>query len=86
MNRVSEDMVWDFRYLSSYPARIWVEKSPPDAILADFSHLSASVQKDAEHPFPEVYDAHVFFGFGRLCCVISHGMFLGDWRDDQGRM
>lgn len=72
--------------MGSYPAGIWIEKPPPDPILANFFHFAAAVQEDPKHPLPQIYNTHILFCFCRFGRIIGHGVFLRDWRNNQGWM
>src|SRR5689334_8245535 len=70
----------------TYPARIWVEESPPHPIFQHIFHFSTSVQEDTKHSLSQVYYACVFFCLCWFCGVVCHCVFLRDRRNDQGWM
>lgn len=68
------------------PARVRVEKPPPDSVLQHVLHLPTPVQEGPQHPFPQINDTCVFFCFGGLRCIICHGVFLWYWRYHKRRV
>lgn len=71
---------------AKYPAGIWVEEPPPNAVFNDFLHSPAAIQEHAQHALPEIDYTYVLLGLCRLRGVVGHGMFLGNRRDHQSRM
>ena len=72
--------------IRAYPARVGVQESPVYTILHHISHPPTPVEEDGEHSFPLVYYTCIFFCLGRLGGIVCHGVFLGYWRNDEGRM
>lgn len=76
----------DHRFFLTYPTRIRVKKSPPNAVRSDSIHATASVQEDREHPLAQVDDLLILFGTGGFRGEVGHGVFLGNGRNDEGGM
>lgn len=70
----------------SYPACIGIEKPPPDTVGPDLLHPATSVQEYGKHTLAQINNLLVLFRVGRIGGVVSHGMLLGDGRDDESRV
>ena len=66
------------------PADIWVQESPPHAIFSHFFHASAAVEEGRQHALPQLDDASIFLGLGRLGCVVGETVLFWDgWYDER---
>jgi hypothetical protein len=72
--------------LSTYPANVRIEESPPDSIFPNFLHPATPIQEDGKHPLAQINDGGVFLGFGRLGGIIGHCMLLWNRGDDERGM
>lgn len=85
--RQSQYASWNVHIRSkTHPARVWVKELPEDSIFSYAAHAPAAVEKRAQHPLAVVDDGLIFLCLCRLRGIVCHRMFLGYWRDDQGRM
>lgn len=66
------------------PAGVGVEEAPPNIIVADVLHATAAVEESGQHALTQLDYAHILFCLGWLRSVVGDGVFLGNWRDDQG--
>lgn len=69
-----------------YPARIGIEKPPPNAVRPDLFHPATSIQKHSKHALAQINNLLVLLRVGRIGRIVSHGMLLGDRWDDERRM
>lgn len=75
-----------YQMRKTYPASIWVEKSPPYAIFPNLSHAPAAIEKNSQHAFSEFYYARILLCLGWFRCVIRHTVLLWYRWDNEGRM
>lgn len=75
-----------FSAVMSYPARIWVQETPPHSIGADLFHSATAIQKHCKHALAQVDNLLVLLRVRRVGRVVCHGMFFRYWWDDKGRM
>jgi hypothetical protein len=72
--------------LATYPARVGIQKPPPDTICADLFHPSAPVQENCQHALSEIDYLLILLCVGGVGGILGHGMLFGNRRYDEGRM
>lgn len=68
------------------PARVGVKEPPPNAVISNIVHSPTAVQEYSQHALAKVNNLLVLFGTCGIRCVISHGVFLGNGRDNESRV
>jgi len=72
--------------VGTYPARVRVQKPPPDAICPHLFHPPTPIQEHSQHALPQIDYLLVLLCIGRVRCVVGHGVLLWNWWDNQSRM
>lgn len=68
------------------PARIRIQKPPPNPVVTDVFHAAATVQEYCQHPLPIIDHLLVLLCLRRVRSVICHCMLFRDWGDYQSRV
>lgn len=82
--RISKHAIFGPRM--TYPARVGIQKPPPNSICAHLLHAPAAIQEDSKHTLSEVNDLLVLLCVGRVGCVVGHGMLFRNRRNYESGM